>query len=84
MVDEIEADAEEQLPVSKPGVFSAKLITLLVVVAMFGGLAAAKLVGPKDVSTNASVTATHNDAVADYEAALKTGRPIWVLFHSLS
>jgi thioredoxin-like negative regulator of GroEL len=26
----------------------------------------------------------HNDAVADYAAALKTGRPVYVLFHSLT
>ncbi|MDH4139654.1 MAG: thioredoxin family protein [Coriobacteriia bacterium] len=30
------------------------------------------------------VTSVHNDAVADYEAALQAGKPIYVLFHSLS
>jgi len=31
-----------------------------------------------------TITSTHNDAVADYEAALETGKPVYVLFHSLS
>ena len=31
-----------------------------------------------------TITSTHNDAVADYEAALKTGKPIYLLFHSLT
>jgi hypothetical protein len=35
-------------------------------------------------STSASVTSVRNDALADYEAALKTGKPIYVLFHSLT
>jgi thioredoxin-like negative regulator of GroEL len=35
-------------------------------------------------ATGDTITSTHNDAVADYEAALKTGKPVYVLFHSLS
>jgi len=31
-----------------------------------------------------SLTSVRNDAVADYEAALKTGKPIYLLFHSLT
>lgn len=31
-----------------------------------------------------TITSVHNDALADYEAALKTGKPIYVLFHSLT
>ena len=31
-----------------------------------------------------TITSTHNDAVADYEAALKTSKPIYVPFHSLT
>lgn len=30
-----------------------------------------------------SMTAKHNDAVADYADAVKTGKPVYVLFHSL-
>ncbi len=30
------------------------------------------------------LTSAHNDAVADYDAAAKSGKPIYVLFHSLS
>lgn len=32
----------------------------------------------------ASPTATRNDATADYEAALRSGKPVYVLFHSLT
>lgn len=31
-----------------------------------------------------TITSTHNDAVSDYEAALETGKPVYVLFHSLT
>ncbi len=31
-----------------------------------------------------SLTQTRNDASADYAAASKSGRPIYILFHSLS
>jgi thiol-disulfide isomerase/thioredoxin len=31
-----------------------------------------------------SLTSVRNDAVADYGAALKTGKPIYLLFHSLT
>lgn len=31
-----------------------------------------------------SISTTRNDAIADYEAALEAGKPIYLLFHSLS
>ncbi|MBK5210972.1 MAG: hypothetical protein JJE36_01395 [Coriobacteriia bacterium] len=31
-----------------------------------------------------SLTSVRNDAVSDYTAALKTGKPVYVLFHSLT
>jgi hypothetical protein len=40
--------------------------------------------GRRPAGSGASVTSTRGDALADYEAARKTGRPIYILFHSLS
>ena len=85
---------------NKPTSISAVTITILVVVALFAGVLVAKILSkPETPSTAASstvaaggtgepvemtITSTHNDAVADYEAALKTGKPIYLLFHSLT
>jgi hypothetical protein len=69
---------------------SPKVIVLLVVLAIFGGVIAAKVMAPtpkpKAVGQSAggALTSVHNDAAADYEAAIKQGKPIYVLFHSLS
>ena len=66
---------------------------VLAVVVAFLVLVVAKLVTDNAAPANApdaggsagsSITSTHNDAVADYEAALATGKPVYVLFHSLS
>jgi hypothetical protein len=35
-------------------------------------------------SSSSSITSRRNDAMTDYEAALQTGKPIYVLFHSLT
>jgi hypothetical protein len=70
---------------------SPKVIIGLVVVALFAGVIAAKVLAPRPEAVagagnavTTSVTSVHNDAVSDYQAALKAGRPIYVLFHSLS
>ena len=73
------------------------IVVLLVVIAVFAGvlLATARADRGRSVaqldtsttltgSTSSSITSVHNDAEADYQAALKTGRPIYVLFHSLT
>lgn len=39
---------------------------------------------PASRSSASSITSVHNDATADYVTALKSGRPIYVLFHSLT
>lgn len=62
-------------------------VVLFAVIAVFAGVVLAKLVIPKTdlpAASGASLTTVHNDAVADYDAARKTGRPIYILFHSLS
>ena len=85
---------------AKPKGISPAMIIMLVVVALFAGVLFAKVQSkPQTVPVSASngaaagdasqaggttITSTHNDAVADYEAALKTGKPVYLLFHSLT
>jgi len=81
----------------KPG--SATLVIVIVVIALFAGVVAAKTLGPAASSdtpksgvtasgaqppAGVTITSAHNDAFADYDAALQTGRPVFVLFHSLT
>jgi thioredoxin-like negative regulator of GroEL len=68
-----------------------RLVGVLIVVVLLLALVVAKLatngVGPAPSSeTGASVTITsaHNDAVGDFEAARASGKPVYVLFHSLT
>ena len=70
---------------------SLKVVVLLVVIAAFAGVLTAKMLTSRDAAgaggqalAGSSLTSVHNDAMADYEAALKTGKPVYVLFHSLS
>jgi putative thioredoxin len=76
------------------------MIVILLVVAVLSGVVFAKTQGntstppsatdagaasgATDSATAATITSVHNDAAADYEAALKTGKPVYVLFHSLT
>lgn len=67
----------------------ARLIILLVIVAVFAAIVLLKVLTTPDTAPTApdaaaSITSVHNDALGDYEAALAAGRPIYVLFHSLS
>lgn len=87
MTEETGTPAESASEEHAPRKAINKTVVLLIVVALFAGVALAKLVAPKadpSVSGGPSVTTVHNDAVADYEAAKRTGRPIYILFHSLS
>lgn len=45
--------------------------------------AAAKPAAEPAAPSGASLAATPNDAIADYEAAFEGGKPIYLLFHSL-
>lgn len=64
------------------------VVVFLYVVAAVLGLVLVGLVVPRHAPTPTNVTGTRtavsNDAVADYESARASGRPIFVLFHSLS
>lgn len=92
MTDEGAAPDMEDPPTTRPKTTSLKVAIVLVVVAVFAGILIAKAGADRDAATNkgkaavsgTSVTSVHNDAVADYEAALKRGKPVYVLFHSLS
>ncbi len=99
MTDTEPEDTRPEEP-KKPMGSSPAVVIVLVVVALFAGVIVAKTVGkPATPTTQASsagatgntgepagttITSVHNDAVADYEAALKTGKPVYVLFHSLT
>ena len=79
--------SEEAAP--RPSGLSRRIVVALVVFAVFAGIVAAKSIAPRDAADNSgpasgSLTSVRNNAVADYEAAIKTGKPIYVLFHSLS
>jgi len=85
---------------SKPKNTSTAIAIVLVVAAVFAGILLAKMLGTPAAAPVANpgspgaqaatstagttITSVHNDAVADYEAALKTGKPVYVLFHSLT
>ncbi|MEL7667015.1 MAG: thioredoxin domain-containing protein [Actinomycetota bacterium] len=66
---------------------------VLLVVAIFLGFIVMKLVldsaapaasPATGAATGTSITSIRNDAVADYDAAVASGKPIYVLFHSLT
>lgn len=72
-----------------------KNVIVLVVVVLFVALIAAKVVFGSDTAATpaaadgpageaTTITSEHNDAVADYDAALDSGKPVYVLFHSLT
>lgn len=83
------ARPDEQEPTTRAAL-STRMVIALVVIAVFSGVLVAKFWSPAQRTdlgggtTVASVTSARNDASADYEAATKTGKPIYVLFHSLS
>lgn len=72
----------------------SKNAIVLLVVAVFLGFIVMKLVldstapaaspATEGAASGTSIASVHNDAVADYEAAVATGKPVYVLFHSLS
>jgi hypothetical protein len=88
------ADNSEFNETDEPGspgvsISSPKMVVVLIVLALFAGLIAAKVLTPRPQAgagtpIASSMTSVHNDAVTDYQAALKAGKPIYVLFHSLS
>ena len=78
---------EQQAPSARPA-RPARTAIALVVVAVFAVLLIAKLLdsgSPSGAGADVpagSITSVRNDAPADYEAALQTGKPVYVLFHS--
>ncbi|MHB1342328.1 MAG: thioredoxin family protein [Coriobacteriia bacterium] len=71
----------------------SKNAIVLVVIVAFLALVLVKIAtdgtAPTDTPSSGepaapSITSVHNDAAADYEAALASGKPVYVLFHSLT
>jgi thioredoxin-like negative regulator of GroEL len=74
------------------------MLVVLLVVVILTGVVVAKIqggatstsdtaaagAGSATAAKSATITSAHNDALADYEAALRTGKPVYLLFHSLS
>jgi len=75
---------------SLPRASNKAVVVALVAVALVAGAFAARLIVPDrradeaKPTSPASLTTRHNDALVDYSAATDTGRPIYVLFHSLT
>lgn len=80
-------DNKEQMQAPRKP-FPVRLAIALGVLGLFAVLLAVKAAPPRAASPNpqggTSLTSVHNDAVADHDAALRAGKPIYVLFHSLS
>lgn len=87
------APARPEVPDTPVTSGRSKGTVALVVVAIFLGFIVMKLVLDSAApaaspgnggSAETSITSVHNDAVADYDAAAASGKPIYVLFHSLT
>jgi thioredoxin-like negative regulator of GroEL len=80
-----------------------RIAVMLIVVAVLGGVIAAKVTSQPAASaptastpvsgaagtvsakaTGTTITSVHNDASADFKAAILSGKPVYVLFHSLT
>lgn len=94
MTDNARPSAEQDAVAAPKRAPKSNVVIVLIVVALFIGLAFGKLMTGNGSTASAptsgiepagtTITSARNDAVADYEAALKTGKPIYLLFHSLS
>ena len=76
-----------EVPDPRQSGVNRQVTIVLIVLAIFAGVLLAKTIAGNTNDTGTtqnSITSIHNNAVADYEAALKTGKPVYVLFHSLS
>ncbi|MCL5887821.1 MAG: thioredoxin family protein [Actinobacteria bacterium] len=72
----------------------SKNAIVLLVVAVFLGFIVMKLAldstastvspGTEGATSGTSITSVRNDAMVDYDAAVASGKPIYVLFHSLT
>jgi hypothetical protein len=83
VVDEevLHEPTESEAP--EPKKFPVKLAVVLVVAAVFAGLFTAKALTPAPVTPSPGAS-TSGSAVADYQAALQSGKPVYLLFRSES
>lgn len=93
MTEEHSPDVTPDEAHAAPRRIAPGVVVALVVVALFAGVwfAKARATGGDPAGgaqpaarTANSITGVRNDALADYQAARKTGKPIYILFHSLS
>jgi thioredoxin-like negative regulator of GroEL len=82
-------------PAEPSRTLSSKRIIVLLIATVFLGFIVTKLVlgsappvQPQAADSapppGTTITSVRNDAVADYDAALESGKPVYVLFHSLT
>jgi len=79
VIDEAEPPEVTDQATLRPRRPLLRITVVLVVFALLAGVLIAKVLVPRP-----SLTSTQNDATADYEAAVAAGKPIYVLFHSLT
>ncbi|MHB9002961.1 MAG: thioredoxin family protein [Coriobacteriia bacterium] len=83
------SDAEADLENSPDGTGRSKntivmAVTAAVLLLVVGALVFGGQDRPDPAAEGTTITSQRNDAVADYEAAIATGKPVYVLFHSLT
>lgn len=74
--------AEPSAP--EPKKFPAKLAVVLVVAAVFAGVLTAKSLTPAPETSVPVASTSGGGAVADYQEAVQSGKPIYLLFRSQS
>ncbi len=79
VVDEAEPPETTDQATPRPRRPLLRVTVVLIVFALLAGVLIAKVLVPRS-----SLTSNQNDATADYEAAVAAGKPIYVLFHSLT
>jgi hypothetical protein len=79
VADEAEATETTDQGAPRPRRPFLKVTVVLIVLALIAGVLLAKVLVPQR-----SLTSRHTEATGDYEAAVKAGKPIYVLFHSLT
>jgi hypothetical protein len=79
VTDEAEAPEPADQTAPRPRRPLLTVTVVFVLFAVFAGVLIAKVLVPRP-----SLTSTRNEATVDYEVALKTGKPTYVLFHSLT
>ncbi len=87
MSDERSSDSMEGAEVSRKRSSWVLVVALALLIALLGGLLVVELTASPlngRLADSGTPDATATDAVSSYRAAVATGKPVYVLFHSLS